>query len=120
MLRPGKIDGNGLVKILTSFRGLKAFLELLFESDTRSRLEAVPFINGAAKSIAKTVCQREIVSHLPNILTIKVKLFGRKTADNRSLERKRRSIHVKGEIRGVLRQPAQYSRESMSGRGPEV
>src|SRR6185503_2184962 len=120
MLRTGKIDGKWLVKILTSFCGRKALIEILLKSNTRSRLEAVPFINGAAESIPKTVRHREIVSYLPDILAINVKLFGSKTANYRSIKRKRRAVHVKGEIRRVLRKPAQQSGKSMSGGRPEV
>ncbi len=107
-------NGQRFVKVLASLCRCETLVEILLKPYVRPCLETISFVDGSAKSVTHTVCQGDIVSDLPNVLTIDVVLFGRETADNRATRLLRRAINIEVEVRGVLRQPAEHSRKRMS------
>ena len=114
MCRPSKQDGQRFGKVLTLRCCRQAFVEIFLESNARPRLETISFVNRPAQSVAQTIRQRDIVSHLPNVLPIDVVLFSCKTAKNWSTGLLRRAVNTEVEVCGVLRQPAEHSRKRMS------
>ncbi|MCG3161709.1 MAG: hypothetical protein JMDDDDMK_02918 [Acidobacteria bacterium] len=103
------VERDQIAHRLPRLRARDAPLEEFAQTDGRRNLESVLLINRRGCAPTQAVNQRQIRFDLPDILPVKLVLFGRQRSPRTSARRQRLAIGVEQDVGRVLRHAAQHS-----------